>query len=223
VLASASKALAAPVDNASDHVALRAYERYVSAAVAGLPAASQSADAFVTSIATRCPNALAALNALPPSAVNQGSVLAIGEEIGLDVVAAENVPFRAPLAALTSALGRLHWSSPKTAAKIKSSLAAERRFLTLQPSDLCADAQALAATNFQTTPPVTLRFIATAIPATKGAGFTGLTRVLQAFQTRADGHVVDTINRHSRHLNSALHAQRLAEENKLIAALGITS
>lgn len=54
VFASCSaSAVAAPVDVASEHVAVRAFDRFLRGLVSDIPADRQSDDAFVTSISRR--------------------------------------------------------------------------------------------------------------------------------------------------------------------------
>jgi hypothetical protein len=219
----APAAVAGRQDTASDHVALRALQRYMQANLPTLPAARQSDDAFVASITASCPNVLAALNLLPPSAFNEGTVTALGEEIGLDAGFSTYAPLQPPLAVLAAALERLRWSSPKTAAKIKHALDGLHRIFTHIPSELCADARAVASTNFQTTPSATSQFIANAGASLNGPGVGGLARVLGAFRTRADQHVFANIMHLIGQSQTAFEAQGQACGTKLEIALGLRS
>jgi hypothetical protein len=90
-------------------------------------------------------------------------------------------------------------------------------------SDLCVDAQALAASNGQTTPPGTLPFLAKYGRVAGRTGFAGLRHVLERVQTPADAKLVRDINRLTRRAEARLKALAKAEHTKLLSALGISS
>jgi hypothetical protein len=220
-----SAAIAAPVDRTSDHVALRAYQRYFSWLVSQAPAWRRDGDAFVASISGSCPNVLAAVNLLPVSSVNKGAVTSFGEEIGADLGAVANVSSRVPLGNMAKTLSGLRWSSHQTSEQIKRFLAATRKLVRLAPSDVCADARALAASNAQVTPPGTLRFLATVgrVSSAARAGGSAFETILARFQTAADRPVIDGINRLKHRLTSALRAFATAEVGKVLSALGLSA
>ena len=139
----ASPAAAAPVDAHSAHLGLRAYRAYLSSTLAKVGAAGRSDDAFVATIGAGCPGVLAPLNS--SNDPNQTVLTQFGKEVGVDMVVAAFVPYRRVVATLAVRLERLHWSSPATGRRIRAALAAQRAVFELRPSDLCADASALAA------------------------------------------------------------------------------
>ena len=115
---------AAPIDTASDHAALVAYDSYVEGLLSSLPAAHVAVADYVSSISARCPDVLAPIEALPPVSVNGGAALAIGEELGEDLAAAAYPALRAPSTKLAATLAQLRWSSPQTNRTISGFVAA---------------------------------------------------------------------------------------------------
>ncbi len=105
---------AAPIDTASDHAALVAYDSYVEGLLSSLPAAHVAVADYVSSISARCPDVLAPIEALPPVSVNGGAALAIGEELGEDLDAAAYPALRGPSARFAATLAQLRWSSSQT-------------------------------------------------------------------------------------------------------------
>lgn len=211
-------------DAASGRAALRAYRRYVSGLVLDIPAWRRADDAFVASISTGCPNVLAAMPVLTSGSVNQSAVTAFGQELVTDLEVVARASDRVPLARMANALTRLRWSSQRTSAKVKRYLASYRALFGLSPSDVCADAQALAASNAQTTPPGTLKWLAIYSRDEKPAAATGLAfvRLLNRFRTPADLPEIAAINRLSARAQSAITALLAAEAPKLLSALGIS-
>jgi hypothetical protein len=205
-------------------VALGALQRYYTMLLADAPLSQQGDEAFVASVSASCPNVLAAINLLPSASISRASVVAFGEELGADLVLARFVPAkRAALAVLTRTITALRWSTRGSATTIIRSLVAERRYFALPPSDLCADARALAAANAQSTSPGTLKFLSTFGRIAPEEGLTGVIRTLRRFVTAADDRVVTAVNRASEGLVAARTALVHAEAPKLIAALGLTT
>ena len=150
---SSGSAAAAPVDVASEHVAVRAFEiRCLRGRITDVPAARQLENAFVASIAANCPGVLTPIFRLPQGSLKPDTVLAFVNEIGSDLDVEINAASRGRLARMTKALSHLPWSSKRTKATITQFLEAQHRLFSLAPSNLCADANALAA-NPQVTPP----------------------------------------------------------------------
>jgi hypothetical protein len=213
---------ATSLDQKSAHRALGADLRYLNASVAALPAARQQEETFAASIATSCPNVLAALNALPESAINEGTLTALGEEIGFDVsITGADAAFQQPLVTLAATLKRLPWSKPKTAAEIKRSVEAQSRFLALAPSDLCGDARAIASTNARTTPGPTLNFVAGASAIAGEAGLGGLTHALVTFGAHTDQGGIASANRLRQQLAAGLASVTGRVALKVLVALGL--
>jgi hypothetical protein len=222
VCSAVANAAIAPVDAASDHAAILAYHRYLSTSTA--PSRS-AADAFVSSVAGSCPNVLAAVNLLPPNVVNKGAVVAFGEEVGGDLLAAAAYPpSRGPFAKLARALSRLRWSSGQTSETITRYTTSVGRSLRLRPSDLCDDAKALAASNAQVTPPGTLNWLASF--GRNGTAAQNSTKaflaVLGRYETPADASLINANNRLVKHAESALKSLLTTEVPKLLSALGLS-
>jgi len=219
---SGETAAAAPIDTASARVGLRAYQRYLGAAVAEMPASTQADDAFVSSVSTTCPNVLAAVNLLPSNSTNSGAAVALGEEAGADLLLDSNVPDRAPFATLMRSVSKLRWSKRGLAAKVEGSLVAQNRYFQLAPSDLCGDASAYASSNAQVTPPGTLTFLAEFNRVSNAPGLSGLSTVLLRFETPADSGVVNDITRLQNKLVSGGQVLYQSASTKLVSVLGLT-
>ncbi len=220
----AAPAAAAPVDAASDHAATVAYHRYLSALVSNIPASRSADDALISSIAGSCPNVLAAVNLLPVSSVNKSALLAFGEEIGGDVAVAALEPDRGVPAQLARALTPLRWSSRQSSKTITRYLASTRKFFGLRPSDLCGDAQTLAASAAQATPPGTLQWLASfgRYGTAWGNATSAFIKLLERYQTQADGALITEINQLVRRWRSLVDSLATTEVPKLASALGIS-
>jgi len=221
VLGAASPASAARVDVASEHVGQHALERYLAAMVANLPAGQKEAQTLVSSVSATCPNALAAGNLLQITPAVKATAEAFGGEAAADVALESLVPDRAPLEALSARMSRLHWSSRRSSAAISKTLVEMRRFYTLTPSNLCADAAAVASDGWQAPPPATLAFLA-AFGHPEIMGFSGMVHVLERFQTSADRGVVASINRLSHQESSGWVPLVTGEQRQVLIALGLS-
>ena len=219
-----SAGAAAARDAASGRAALRAYRRYVRGLVSDIPAWRRADDAFVASISTGCPNALAATQVLTSSTANQGAVTAFGEELVIDLEVVARASDRVPLARMADTLSRLRWSSHATSVKVKRYVTSYRALLGLSTSDVCADAGALVTSDGQTTPPGTLRWLASYARAERPAAATdqAFVRILNRFRSPADLPEIAAINRLSARAQSATESLLTAETPKLLSALGIS-
>jgi hypothetical protein len=157
----ASAALAAPVDVASDHVLIRAYETFLTGVLSDVPSWRNADNGYISGISVSCPNVLAAVNILPANQVNQGAAVALGEEIGGDLLVSQGTSRLHRMARPQASISTLHWSNRKARNTVNGYASAWSAFNSLAPSDLCADATAFAASNAQTTPPGTLQWLAT--------------------------------------------------------------
>jgi hypothetical protein len=216
-------ASAAPIDVQSAHVALGAFDGYLRATLSDIPASRRSDNAFVASIATGCSEVLAPLAPGPPSAVSAKAARAFSTEVAFDVVLVSTKPLHAPLARMTDTFSKLRWSTKGLAAIVARFPAAEHRLFSLPPSDLCADARALAA-NPRATPQGTRQFVATVgrdSNAAKKAG-AALGEVLGLLHGTADASVIQDLGRILKRLASADQKLATAEISKVFKVLGIT-
>jgi hypothetical protein len=165
-----ARALATPLDTSSDHAALTAYERYMTSLSAGVAAADHRDDAFAASVQKRCAGVLAPVSALPSDQVSRAALVDLGKEIRDDAAVefdGEAVP---AFTRISTALGRLRWSSSTTANTIAALIAAMRASLAIKPSGLCADAQAVASAP-ASEPVRTWKFLAVYVPAARARAF----------------------------------------------------
>jgi hypothetical protein len=219
---SADAAVAAPVDQASAHSALVALVHWQTGLMADAPISQQGDEQFVASVAAGCPNVLTAVNLLPSSQVNHAASVALGEEIAADLYLARFLPAeRALTTSLAGTVERLPWSSSATRAAIRRSMQAERRYFALAPSNLCADASALAASNAQTTPPATLQFLATFRRDLAGTGFAALNATINRYKRAVDADLIRADNSNDKLLVAARAALVRSEAPKVLSALGL--
>jgi hypothetical protein len=223
-LVSAGSASATLVDKSSDVKATRAYATFLHSLVSRAPAWQTNGDAFIASITANCPNVLAAVNMLPLTASNAGGIRTFGEEMGSDLAAVSNAANKASFERLVHALSRLRWSGRATKSALTRFVAAGRVFLSVPPSDLCTDAQALAASSAQTTPPGTVTWLANdqRIINAQRRGLDGFIGVLKRFQTPADRRFVNGIDNLAVVLTADQNSFLSAEVPKLEASLGLT-
>lgn len=213
---------AAPVDKASDHVAIRAFDRYLKASGASLTASRRADRAFVRSISARCRNVLAPLASRAAGSVNAKAVKLFVDESVFDLVDKANAPIRQPFSRLAQTLSSLRWSSAGAARAVAAFAPAERRVFSLAPSDLCADAHAFGA-NPHVTPSGTRRWVAKWRSANKAAGRAAfrLGQVLGFFHGPADVGALRDIGRRANRLSVADKALERAQATSLLGALGL--
>jgi hypothetical protein len=223
-LVCAAPAGAAPLDARSDHVALRAWRSYLSGIESAIPSARRADDAFVATLSRSCPNVLAPLNFLALTPTNRAVFTALGEEVGGNLTPVAVVPKR-PLASMTRTLSRLRWSRRQTGQTIQRYLAAAKEFSQLSPSDLCADAGAMAASNASTTPPATLNWLAMYARDENATvkGTSAFMAVLTGYAGSGEGAVIKSVHNLAIRANSDLVKLIRAEAFKALAALGLST
>jgi hypothetical protein len=217
-------AAAAPIDTTSDHVALGAYGRYLRGVMSRLPAARGAEDAYIASIATACPNVLAAINGLPAQGFNRAAAIAFGEELAGDILVTAYHADRAPFAKLAGTLTRLPWSSPQTIRTINLLIASQSKLFRLGPSDLCTDAQALMASNVGRTPTGTTAWLARfgRLASVQARHQRAFLSVLQQFDAPDDAGQLAANNRLARRFMTAFSALTQSEATRLARALGLS-
>jgi hypothetical protein len=221
LLCCTASAAAAPVDVKSAHLGLRAYRAYLSSTVGNLDAAIKGDNAFIGGIAAKCPNVLSNLNSLPEDQVNQDVLTQFGKEIGADLVLAALAPYQKPLATLTHRVERLRWSSGARKRSIKRDLAAQRAIYELPPSDLCADASALAANNGQSLPSGTGFFLTTYEKTARAAGLASLQSSLRRFHSKRDNKLYRTVRRSAIRGGNKLEGVVNSKLRTILGALGL--
>jgi len=214
-------AAAAGVDQRSDHAALTAYRGYLHGIGARIPAVRQAESAYVSSISNSCAGALDPLNHASVSSVNQTALFDFGEELGGGAFIVAYSPAHASFATFAATLARLHWSSPRTASAVNRYVAAQDRLFALMPSDVCTDAQALAASGAETIPPGTAQWVAqfrrdAAAQETASQAFA---KVLEGFETPADEALVASDNRLLRSLSGTLKRVSTSGATKILNTL----
>jgi hypothetical protein len=102
-------AVAARVDQRSDHSALTAYRDYLQGIAARIPAVRQAESTYVSAVSSGCAGALNPLNGLSTSQVNDTAVFDFGEELGGSAFVVAYRPAHAPFATLAATLEKLPW------------------------------------------------------------------------------------------------------------------
>lgn len=214
-------ALAAGIDQRSDHAALTAYRSYLRGLAESMPAVRSAESAFVSSTSDGCAGALNPLNGLSTHSINQTAVFDFGEELGGSAFVVAYSPGRGPFATLSATLERLHWSSPQTAKIVSRYVIAQNRLFALAPSDVCTDAQALVASGAHTVPPSTGQWVAefqhdTAAEESAAGPFA---KVLEQFETPADKAIVASEDRLLQSLSGKLKSIATSGATKILNAL----
>jgi hypothetical protein len=144
-------AMAAPTVTRQDTASTRAFiasaERYDVLEAKRVPAINALQDAYLAQVSSGCPNALAAAPTLGSSAQRVG-LLKFRTEAG----AALEIDALQPVTAVTDRIAavqeRLRFSDPFVQFEVGFYASATPAYLALRPPDLCADARALAASDY---------------------------------------------------------------------------
>ena len=216
---------AAPIDTASDHAALVAYNGYIEGLLSSLPPSRVAMAGYVSSISASCPNVLAPIAALPPGSVNNGALLAVAGELGEDLAAASYPALRAPLARFAATLVHLRWSSSQTGRTMRGFVAALRGVFALRPSHLCSDLQAFVGSVGQTTPPGTLHYLArfARVQSVQESRLNAFIAATKQFLSPSDAGLVGDINRASKRYAGSAKAILNPQATRLLTALGLAS
>jgi hypothetical protein len=147
---------AAPARNGDGQATLeylRAYAAFLRDARRAIPAGAQSADAFVTQIASNCPNALAH--------APRGKPLAelFGEALDGALIAFIQ-PLSARAASFAARADTLRWSNRRLTRLVRLADAQQRALARIMPPQLCSDIAAWVAGGYQGAPHRTTRFLA---------------------------------------------------------------
>jgi hypothetical protein len=145
-------------DAASTKAFIASAERYDVGEIKRIPAITAGETAFVARVSTACPAVLAGAPKLGTPAQNLG-LTAFGTELG----AALEIDALQPVKRLTQRIGtlqeRLRFSDPVLQWEVGVDASATPVYLAIRPPDLCADARALAASQFTKLTPAGDRFV----------------------------------------------------------------
>jgi hypothetical protein len=214
-----ASASGAPIDAASDHLALSAFQRFERSVLGAVPAWRQAGNGFIASARARCAGALA------PTAqarLNPATFSFLLEVVG-DATVLEKSQTRAAFVRMARALERLRWSSRATSTVVRRYLAAERTLFRLRLSDVCADARALTGSHARVTPPGTRRWLARFVPdlGAQETSLSGLIAVLRQMSSAADSGRVRSVQRLLGRIASASSRFQDALGRGLFTALGL--
>jgi hypothetical protein len=158
----AGVAVAAPTGTRQDTASTKAFiasaERYDVGEIKRIPAITAREAAFVARVSTACPAVLAGAPKLGTPAQGLG-LTAFRTELG----AALEIDALQPVRGLTQRIGtlqeRLRFSDPVLQWEVGVDASATPVYLAIRPPDLCADARALAASQFTKLTPAGDRFV----------------------------------------------------------------
>ena len=217
-------ASSAAVNRTSDHTALTAYHAYLNDLISMVPSWRTADDAYISSISGKCAGALSSLQHAAPGSFNKRALLAFGLEAGADLDAVSVYPSARPaLGTLAASLGSLHWSNPGIQKVVSGYIGAERRLFALTPSDLCADAHALAASHGRSVSRGTAAFVTKFGHRVVAAGqiATAFLTVLARFAGPSDRGLVSSTNHLLHQFGTKVTALAGPEAKKLVAVLGL--
>jgi len=215
-------AAAAPLDFASDRVALSAYHTYVGALVADTGTGRSATRGFILGVRRSCGGTLSSLASHGRKNLSESALLAFGQEIGGDVAIEFDAEALTPFTTLSSRLGPLRWSRPATSRAMSAFLTAERASLQIAPSNICADARALSARP-SAEPAGTGRFLTSYLPAAALAKsrLKPFLAVLSHFQTPSEAGVIGSIGTLAAQFAASSKTTVAAGDSALVAALGL--
>ena len=147
----AGVALAGPVvtrqDTASTKAFIASSERYARLQAKRIPAINARQDAYVAHVSSGCPGALTGAPTLGSPRQRVG-LLMFRAEAGAALEIDALQPIRAVTDRIASVQERLRFSDPFVQFEVGFYASATPAYLALAPPDLCADARALAASDF---------------------------------------------------------------------------
>jgi hypothetical protein len=151
VIASTGAAIAATRVTARDTASTRAFiasaERYDVLEAKRIPAINELQDAYVAQISSACPGVLTGTPTFGSSLQRLG-LLKFRAEAGAVLEIEALQPVRAVTDRIAAIQERLHFSDPFVQFEVGFYASATPAYLALRLPDLCADARALAASNF---------------------------------------------------------------------------
>lgn len=211
-------ATAAPVDSHSAHLGLRAYRAYLSSLVSRLHVVKSNDAALVRSVRANCLHVLTPVTTSGDA--HKRAAEQFGNEVAADLLIASFAAYRAPLATLTQRIERLQWSRQETGRRIAAALEAQRQVFDLAPSDLCADANAFAASGGKSVSPATAAFVKNFNQVTSGDDIRTVVRTLKHYRPASDRKFQKQLDRIQLHADDRLLAVLVNPVFDLLDALG---
>lgn len=190
-----ASALAAPtrLDRASAKAFIASAERYDTGEIKRIPAITAREAAFVARVSTACPKVLAGA----PTHVSSSQQLAL-LKFGGEVGAALEIDALQPVRGLIGRIGtfqqRLRFSDPVLQWAVGVDATATPAYLAIPLPDLCADARALAASQFTKLTPAGERFVEDS-SSVLGAASASPTTLLAKMRAYAPASVAQALKR----------------------------
>ena len=134
-------------DTASTKAFIASAERYDVLEAKRIPAINALQNAYLAHVSSACPDALAGAPALG-SSLQRVALLKFRTEAGAALEIAALQPVRAVTNQIAAVQERLRFSDPFVQFEVGFYASATPAYLALRPPDLCADARALAASDY---------------------------------------------------------------------------
>jgi hypothetical protein len=180
-------------DTASTKAFIASAERYDAGEIKRVPAITAREAAFVARVSAACPKALAGA----PTHVSTTQDLALNE-FGNEVGAALEIDALQPVRGLIGRIGtfqeRLRFSDPVLQWEVGVDASATPAYLAIRLPDLCADARALAASQFTKLTPAGERF-GQDVSSVLGAASASPTALLRLMRPYAPASVAQALKR----------------------------
>jgi hypothetical protein len=206
---------------------LHARHSYEEAIKGDGPTDQASAHVLVTQVTAKCPNVLA--GATPGKATEE-----ITREAEEEVQQALESPQRGPSIHFARKIEGLHWTNRKLTYYVRGFAAETRATAELVAPDLCADARAVAASDYKAVPPSTTHYALALLCATSkvlvenGPGKTGeldeiIAAMLRPYERPRERPLIPRrLSKRERESNERSVSQRLAAaESEVKGALGL--
>jgi hypothetical protein len=227
--AASASAASTSISRRADRAALSAYATYLQSLVADKATGVDAALLFTQNTKTVCYKALVPIAASPSvPAGDLAALTGVVDEIGADAHLEFLTSAATPLGQLATTLSSLHWGTGAAAATVTRFLTADEALTALQPSDLCGDADSVAAA-FQanpqqvTIPPATQTFLAsyTADSSVANTRLAAFAKLLNSYAISSDSAVVARIDLLAVKVKNVSTVAITAATKALFRALGI--
>lgn len=187
-MATTSSASVRPGDIRSTNVYLHAYEAFLRAEIADLPAQATAAGAFVRRISAECPKVLVGAPKTP-------QLVEITTEIGLALAVPLEAIERPAIGSFAARVERLHWSSRALTASVKVFAERQRTNAAIAAPHLCADLRSWVQGGYRELPATAQHFLAQVHPGSEEEDIVILARLrrYEGSRLRSFAHNVERL------------------------------
>jgi hypothetical protein len=210
---------AGAASRAAEAGALKAYDTYLKALIAGVSTDTSHVSALVTAVTNDCPKALATVST---SSVSASALADFGEEVVGDVTLRFSHGASKPASKLATTLSKLHWPTQVDQQAAAALPAAEQALLALHQSHLCNDALKLNAEPEQE-PTATRKFLTgyARDSSALNVAVANFTKLLSANQTPSQAKAIASIDHLAKRFASESRSAENSGSRQIFAALGL--